>query len=65
MSELALVTHHPHTAPQGFVRKYIFSLDHKVIGKQYHFLALLSVFICMGLSWLERFHLVWPKAHIW
>ena len=26
---------HAHTAPQGFIRKYIFSLDHKVIGLQY------------------------------
>ena len=28
---------HQHTRPTGFVRKYIFSLDHKVIGKQYYF----------------------------
>jgi hypothetical protein len=26
--------HHPHTAPTSFIRKYIFSLDHKVIGIQ-------------------------------
>ena len=31
---------HHHTAPTGFIRKYIFSLDHKVIGIQYYFLAL-------------------------
>ena len=29
-----------HAAPQGFIRKWIFSLDHKVIGLQYYFLAL-------------------------
>jgi cytochrome c oxidase subunit 1 len=57
--------HHQHTLPTGFIRKYIFSLDHKVIGKQYYFLAVFSVFIGMVLSWLLRIHLVWGKAHFW
>src|SRR5208282_1328487 len=56
---------HHHTAPTGFIRKYIFSLDHKVIGKQYYFLAVVSVFVGMVLSWLVRIHLVWPAVHIW
>ena len=56
---------HQHTAPTGFIRKYIFSLDHKVIGKQYYFLAVVSVFVGMILSWLVRIHLVWPSVHIW
>jgi cytochrome c oxidase subunit 1 len=51
--------HHP---PSGFIRKYIFSLDHKVIGIQYYFLALFSVFVGMALSMLMRIHLVWPNA---
>src|ERR1700689_3116309 len=51
-----------HHAPTGFIRKYIFSLDHKVIGIQYFFLALLSVFVGMALSMLMRIHLVWPNA---
>ena len=38
-------TVHAHAAPQGFIRKYIFSLDHKVIGIQYFFLALTAVFV--------------------
>jgi cytochrome c oxidase subunit I len=54
-------TVHSH-APQGFIRKYIFSLDHKVIGIQYYFLALTSVFIGMLLSVLMRFHMIWPTA---
>jgi cytochrome c oxidase subunit 1 len=49
-----------HTAPTGFLRKWVFSLDHKVIGKQYFALALVSVFIGMVLSWLMRLHLAWP-----
>jgi cytochrome c oxidase subunit I len=52
---------HAH-APQGFIRKYIFSLDHKVIGIQYFFLALTAVFVGMFLSLLMRIHMVWPTA---
>jgi cytochrome c oxidase subunit I len=51
--------HHP---PTSFIRKYIFSLDHKVIGLQYYFLALFAVFLGMALSMLMRIHLVWPNA---
>jgi cytochrome c oxidase subunit I len=54
---------HAH-APQGFIRKYIFSLDHKVIGIQYFFLALTAVFIGMALSLLMRIHMIWPTASI-
>jgi cytochrome c oxidase subunit I len=53
---------HEHAAPQGFIRKYIFSLDHKVIGLQYYFLALAAVFVGMFLSLLMRIHLIWPTA---
>jgi len=53
---------HSHAAPQGFIRKYIFSLDHKVIGLQYYFLALVAVFVGMFLSLLMRFHMIWPTA---
>jgi len=54
-------TIHSH-APQGFIRKYIFSLDHKVIGLQYYFLALVAVFVGMFLSLLMRVHMIWPTA---
>src|SRR5580765_7989460 len=52
---------HAHAAPQGFIRKYVFSLDHKVIGLQYYFLALAAVFVGMFLSLLMRIHLIWPN----
>src|ERR1700756_6050247 len=55
---------HAHAAPQGFIRKWVFSLDHKVIGLQYFFLALTAVFVGMFLSLLMRIHLVWPNASI-
>jgi cytochrome c oxidase subunit 1 len=50
-----------HHAPQGFIRKYIFSVDHKVIGIQYWLLALFSVFIGITLSVLMRLQLAWPN----
>lgn len=52
---------HAHAAPTSFIRKYIFSLDHKVIGLQYYFLALASVFTGLILSVLMRIHMVWPS----
>ena len=53
-----------HAPAQTFIRKYVFSVDHKVIGKQYFGLALVAVFIGMALSWLMRLHLAWPNLHI-
>ena len=55
---------HAHQAPTGFIRKYIFSLDHKVIGIQYYFLAVFSVFLGMALSLLMRWHMVFPDAKV-
>jgi len=55
---------HHHAPPQGFIRKNVFSLDHKVIGLQYYGLALVAVFIGMVLSWLMRIHLGWTNAAI-
>jgi cytochrome c oxidase subunit 1 len=51
---------HAHAAPTGFIRKYVFSLDHKVIGIQYFFLALVAAFTGMALSLLMRLRLAWP-----
>jgi cytochrome c oxidase subunit 1 len=63
-----MVTHengggHAHHPPSGFIAKYVFSIDHKVIGIQYLCLALFSVFVGMALSLLMRLHLAWPNAH--
>ena len=55
---------HAHAGPQGFIRKYIFSLDHKVIGIQYFFLALTAVWVGMFLSLLMRIHLIWPQVNL-
>jgi cytochrome c oxidase subunit I len=53
-----------HAPPKGFIRKYVFSVDHKVIGIQYTTLSLVAAFIGMGLSWVMRIHLGWPTASI-
>src|SRR5882762_6601206 len=55
---------HHHGPPQSFIRKYVFSLDHKVIGKQYCGLALLAVLAGLILSWLMRIDLGWQNAAI-
>jgi len=53
-----------HAPPTSFIRKHIFSLDHKVIGKQYYGLALVAVLVGMFLSWLMRIHLGWTNFAI-
>src|SRR5499427_8409215 len=62
--EFAAHETHGHAAPQGFIRKWVFSLDHKVIGLQYYFLALTAVVVGMILSLLMRIHLIWPNVHL-
>ncbi len=57
--EATQVAHHE--APTGFIWKYIFSQDHKIIGIQYYFLALVAVFVGMGLSLYMRLRLAWPE----
>ena len=53
-----------HGPPTSFTRKHVFSIDHKVIGKQYYGLALVAVFVGMFLSWLMRLHLGWTNLPI-
>jgi cytochrome c oxidase subunit 1 len=55
---------HRHPAPTGFIRKYVFSIDHKVIGIQYLCLALAAVLVGMAMSVLMRMNLAWP-GHAW
>src|SRR5438132_961852 len=65
MHDMSAHAHVAHPAPPtSFIRKYIFSLDHKVIGKQYYGLALVAVLVGMFLSWLMRIHLGWTNLAI-
>src|SRR5688500_1635665 len=54
---------HRHPAPTSFIRKYIFSVDHKVIGIQYILLALAAVLVGMTMSILMRMNLSWPGTN--
>ncbi len=63
---MAEATHdavHRHEPPTSFIRKYIFSLDHKVIGIQYILLALSAVVVGMLMSVLMRMNLSWPGTN--
>jgi cytochrome c oxidase subunit 1 len=71
MSEV--VNHHPaagshvhdeHHQELGFIRKYIFSTDHKVIGIQYGITALLFLFFGFSLIMLLRWQLAYPGRAI-
>ena len=46
--------------PPSFLRRYVFSLDHKVIGVQYLLLALAAVAVGLLMSVLMRLNLSWP-----
>src|SRR5438132_739891 len=50
----------------GFLRKYIFSTDHKIIGIQFLFSGLIMLVIGGSLALLVRIQLAWPHAdHSW
>ena len=49
---------HPHEL--SFLRKYIFSTDHKVIGIQYGLTALLFLFFGFCLMMMMRWQLAYP-----
>lgn len=46
--------------PRSWVRRYLFTTDHRAIGVQYLLLALVAVMIGASLSLLMRIHLAWP-----
>jgi cytochrome c oxidase subunit 1 len=48
----------------GFLRKYIFSEDHKIIGIQFLFSSIIFLFIGGALALLVRTQLAWPHGEI-
>src|SRR5258706_7177532 len=64
MHDMSVHAAQQHAPPTSFIRKYVFSLDHKVIGKQYYALALVAALCGMVLSWMMRIHLGWTNAAI-
>ncbi len=47
-----------------FIRKYVFSTDHKIIGIQFLFSSLFFLLIGGGLAMLVRIQLAWPHAEL-
>src|SRR4051812_27373814 len=57
-----VVAHDTHHEKLGFWRKYIFSVDHKVIGIQYGITGLLFLLFGFSLMMLMRWQLAYPNA---
>src|SRR5713226_7444229 len=68
MSDSA-TAHAAHAAPAhhvelGFWRTYVFSTDHKMIGRQFIFLGLFMLIIGGLLAMMMRWELAWPETEI-
>jgi cytochrome c oxidase subunit 1 len=62
MSEAtATQKHEAHAHHESFIRKYIFSTDHKMIGKQFLLLGLIMLLLGGGLALLIRWQLAYPE----
>jgi len=59
MSEVSL-----HHAERGFWRTYVFSTDHKMIGKQYLSLGLFWTVVGGLLAYVMRWQLAWPETAV-
>ncbi|MBC5827136.1 MAG: cytochrome c oxidase subunit I [Candidatus Eremiobacteraeota bacterium] len=63
--DVARASHgHTHPPPRSFVQKYVFSLDHKVIGIQYFMTAGLFFVLAGLLAELMRAQLQGPSNHV-
>lgn len=52
---------HVHHHKDTFITKYIFSIDHKMIAKQYLITGIIMGCIGVGMSMLFRMQLAWPE----
>ena len=52
---------HEHHHKETFITKYIFSIDHKMIAKQYLITGIVMGIIGIGMSMLFRMQLAWPE----
>ena len=71
MSAQATADHHDHGAPKGFVRRWLYSTNHKDIGTMYIIFAIIAAFIGGGFSIFMRMELMEPgvqymtDGHMW
>ena len=59
-AELHAAHAHAHAEPQGFIWKYVFSVDHKVIGIQYLITSFLFLLVGFSMMLLMRWQLAIP-----
>ena len=52
--------HHDHHHKESFISKYIFSMDHKMISKQFLLTGIIMGILGMTMSMLFRLQLAWP-----
>lgn len=52
--------HHIHEPPRSLLWRYVFSYDHKVIGKQFFFFGLFFLAVGGLLAMMIRWQLAWP-----
>jgi cytochrome c oxidase subunit 1 len=62
-AEAALAAH-AHYGELGFLRTYMFSTDHKMIGRQFLFLGLFMLLIGGTLAMMVRWELAWPETAV-
>src|SRR3954471_6114053 len=55
-------THEHHD--MGFLRTYVFSTDHKMIGRQFLFLGLFMMLLGGALALIVRWQLAWPETPV-
>jgi cytochrome c oxidase subunit 1 len=53
-----------HHGELGFWRTYVFSTDHKMIGRQFYFLGLFMLIIGGFLAMMMRWQLAWPETAV-
>src|ERR1700723_3890555 len=56
--------HDEHHEELGFLRKYVFSTDHKIIGIQYGITALLFLFFGFSLMMMMRWAIAYPAQPV-
>ena len=52
---------HEHHHKDTFITKYIFSIDHKMIAKQYLITGIIMGIVGVGMSMLFRMQIAWPE----
>jgi cytochrome c oxidase subunit I len=60
----AALAAHAHHEELGFLRTYVFSTDHKMIGRQFLFLGLFMLLIGGTLAMMVRWELAWPETAV-